>query len=126
MRGRGVGLRQVDDGECGHGTAAARPRHQRGRIRFGSRDLAALPEPEFRRLRGAEIAMIFQEPMTALNPLKTIGDQIGEMFRIHTPLSAARSTGRVLEFWVEVGIPDPRRASRPTHTSSRAVNASAP
>ena len=58
-----------------------------GRILFEGRDLCGLGEAEMRKVRGAGIAMIFQEPMTALNPLRSIGDQIGEMFRIHTGLS---------------------------------------
>src|SRR5690606_12018666 len=58
------------------------------------------------------IAMIFQEPMTALNPLRTIGDQIGEMFGIHTGLSKADVRVRVLELLDEVRIPDPARAAR--------------
>ncbi|MEA2928153.1 MAG: peptide/nickel transport system ATP-binding protein ddpF, partial [Hyphomicrobiales bacterium] len=58
-----------------------------GRILFEDKDLALAEEAEMRRIRGARIAMIFQEPMTALNPLRTIGDQIGEMFDIHTELT---------------------------------------
>ncbi|MFP5412018.1 MAG: ATP-binding cassette domain-containing protein, partial [Gammaproteobacteria bacterium] len=55
-----------------------------GGIEFDGRDLLALDEAQMREVRGAQIAMVFQEPMTALNPLRTVGDQIGEMFRIHT------------------------------------------
>src|SRR5438270_12606391 len=58
-----------------------------GRILFEGRDLATVSEADMRKVRGAGIAMIFQEPMTALNPLRTIGDQIGVMFSIHTELS---------------------------------------
>lgn len=58
-----------------------------GRVMFEGRDLAAATTAEMRKVRGLGIAMIFQEPMTALNPLRTIGDQIGEMFSIHTDLS---------------------------------------
>ena len=65
-----------------------------GGVRLGGVDLLALSEPEMRRVRGAKIAMIFQEPMTALNPLRTIGDQIGEGFRIHTDLSRGASHHR--------------------------------
>ena len=60
-----------------------------GRLMFEGRDLCALDVAEMREVRGAGIAMIFQEPMTALNPLRTIGDQIAEMFSIHTELSKA-------------------------------------
>src|ERR1700709_592049 len=60
-----------------------------GRVMFEGRDLASATTADMRKVRGAGIAMIFQEPMTALNPLRTIGDQIGEMFSIHTGLSKA-------------------------------------
>jgi peptide/nickel transport system ATP-binding protein len=65
-----------------------------------------------RKVRGAGIAMIFQEPMTALNPLRTIGDQIGEMFEIHTELSKAEIKARVLALLQDVHIPDPAQAAR--------------
>src|ERR1051325_10753010 len=55
-----------------------------GRVMFKGRDLASASDAEMREVRGDGIAMIFQEPMTALNPLRTIGDQIAEMFSIHT------------------------------------------
>src|SRR6478752_5420735 len=67
-----------------------------GRLMFEGRDLCALDVAEMREVRGAGIAMIFQEPMTALNPLRTIGDQIAEMFSIHTELSKAEIATRVL------------------------------
>ncbi|MCC7272624.1 MAG: ABC transporter ATP-binding protein [Alphaproteobacteria bacterium] len=83
-----------------------------GRVLFEDRDLVRADEAEMRRIRGAGIAMIFQEPMTALNPLRTIGDQIGEMFAIHTDLSKAAIRDRMLGLLEEVRIPDPRLASR--------------
>ena len=83
-----------------------------GRVLFGGRDLTTLSEAEMRAVRGAGIAMIFQEPMTALNPLRTIGDQIGEMFDIHATLSTAEIAGRVLALLEEVHIPDPALAAR--------------
>ena len=83
-----------------------------GRVMFEGRDLAMATTAEMRRVRGAGIAMIFQEPMTALNPLRTIGDQIGEMFSIHTDLSAAAIRARVLALLEDVRIPDPRGAAR--------------
>jgi peptide/nickel transport system ATP-binding protein len=82
-----------------------------GRILFEGRDLARIGEADMRKVRGAGIAMIFQEPMTALNPLRTIGDQIGEMFRIHTELSKADIAARVQSLLEEVHIPDPKAAS---------------
>jgi peptide/nickel transport system ATP-binding protein len=83
-----------------------------GRILFEGRDLAEIDELDMRRVRGAGIAMIFQEPMTALNPLRTIGDQIGEMFAIHTDLSRAEISAKVLSLLEEVRIPDPRTAAK--------------
>jgi peptide/nickel transport system ATP-binding protein len=83
-----------------------------GRVMFEGRDLAAATGAEMRRVRGAGIAMIFQEPMTALNPLRSIGDQIGEMFSIHTDLSSAAIRARVLALLEDVRIPDPKGAAR--------------
>ena len=83
-----------------------------GQVLLAGEDLLAKSEAEMRRLRGARIAMIFQEPMTALNPLRNIGDQIGESFRIHTALDAAEIERRVLALLEEVRIPDPQRALR--------------
>ncbi len=68
-------------------------------------DLARLPEKEMRSIRGREIAMIFQEPMTSLNPLFTIGDQIGEMIRLHEPVSAAEARRRATRMLDLVEIP---------------------
>jgi peptide/nickel transport system ATP-binding protein len=83
-----------------------------GAIRFRGRDLTALTQNELRGIRGTGIAMIFQEPMTALNPLKTVGDQIAEMFRTHTELGRAEIEGRVVALLEEVQIPGPRTAMR--------------
>ncbi len=83
-----------------------------GRVLFEGRDLAAAGAAEMRQVRGAGIAMIFQEPMTALNPLRTIGDQIGEMFTIHTELSRAAIRAKVLALLEDVRIPDPKAAAR--------------
>ncbi|MBN8958294.1 MAG: ABC transporter ATP-binding protein, partial [Rhizobiales bacterium] len=82
-----------------------------GHVWFNDRDLAAIDEAEMRAVRGAEIAMIFQEPMTALNPLRTIGDQIAEMFSIHTELSRAAIREKVLALLDEVRIPEPAAAA---------------
>jgi peptide/nickel transport system ATP-binding protein len=78
-----------------------------GRVMFEGKDLASADVAEIRRVRGAGIAMIFQEPMTALNPLRTIGDQIAEMFSIHTELSKTEIADRVLALLTDVRIPDP-------------------
>ncbi len=83
-----------------------------GCVMFEDRDLAAATTTEMRNVRGAGIAMIFQEPMTALNPLLTIGDQIAEMFSIHTGLSKAAIRARVLGLLEDVRIPDPKVAER--------------
>jgi peptide/nickel transport system ATP-binding protein len=83
-----------------------------GRVLLSGRDLCRLSETEMREVRGAGIAMIFQEPMTALNPLRSIGDQIGEMFAIHTELSRAEIAARVLALLEEVRIPDPKLAAK--------------
>jgi len=87
-------------------------RIERGRMMFDGRDLCAASPAEMRDVRGAGIAMIFQEPMTALNPLRTIGDQIGEMFSIHSRLSKAEINARVLALLDDVRIPDPKAAAR--------------
>jgi oligopeptide/dipeptide ABC transporter ATP-binding protein len=79
------------------------------RIRFGGRDLAQLDEEELRELRGNEISMIFQEPMTSLNPVFTIGNQIVEAVRLHRSVGAAAAKDRALEMLSLVGIPTPRR-----------------
>ncbi len=81
-----------------------------GEVLFEGRNLCDASDAEMRKVRGAKIAMIFQEPMTSLNPLITIGAQIGEMFRIHTELSADAIEARVLALLEEVRIPDPARA----------------
>jgi peptide/nickel transport system ATP-binding protein len=83
-----------------------------GRVIFAGKDLAAASVAEMRQVRGAGIAMIFQEPMTALNPLRTIGDQIAEMFSIHTELSKVEIAEKVLALLADVRIPDPKVAAK--------------
>jgi oligopeptide transport system ATP-binding protein len=75
----------------------------------GARDLSRLPEGEMRRVRGAEIAMIFQEPMTSLNPVYTIGEQIIEAIRFHETMSRRAARARAEEMLKLLGIPEPRR-----------------
>jgi peptide/nickel transport system ATP-binding protein len=72
-------------------------------------DLASLPQRALRAMRGREIAMIFQEPMTSLNPLYTVGQQIEEMIRLHEPLGAAERRARVRQMLDLVEIPDAAR-----------------
>jgi peptide/nickel transport system ATP-binding protein len=83
-----------------------------GRVMFEGKDLASATVAEMRRVRGAGIAMIFQEPMTALNPLRTIGDQIAEMFSIHTELSKAEIAEKVLALLADVHILEPAVAAK--------------
>ena len=78
-----------------------------GEVIFRGENLLEKSEEEMRRIRGKEISMIFQDPMTSLNPLQTIGRQIDEMLALHTPLSPADRRKRSLELLREVGIPNP-------------------
>jgi oligopeptide/dipeptide ABC transporter ATP-binding protein len=80
-----------------------------GEIRWKGRDLLTLPEDERRRLRGNEIAMIFQDPLTALNPVHTVGRQIGEMARIHEGIGKRQAMDRAAELLDLVGIPEARK-----------------
>jgi oligopeptide/dipeptide ABC transporter ATP-binding protein len=83
-----------------------------GEIRFEGRDLLRLSEEEIRRVRGARIAMVFQEPMTSLNPVFTVGSQIDEALRLHTALDRAARRERTLSLLATVGIPEPARRMR--------------
>jgi len=78
-----------------------------GEIRLGGSDLLTLPVPEMRKVRGRDIAMIFQEPMTSLNAVATVGSQVIEAIRLHEKVSKARARDRVRELFGRVGIPDP-------------------
>jgi peptide/nickel transport system ATP-binding protein len=78
-----------------------------GQIRYGGRDLLALPEAEMRAIRGNRIAMIFQEPMTSLNPVFTVGDQVGEAVRLHQKKSRRDARRIAIEMFRLVGIPSP-------------------
>jgi oligopeptide/dipeptide ABC transporter ATP-binding protein len=87
-----------------------------GEIRFDGEDLRQVPEVEMRRIRGNQIAMIFQEPMTSLNPVFRIGDQIGEVLRLHKGLGRGEALDAAVELLHRVGIPSPeRRASDYPH-----------
>jgi peptide/nickel transport system ATP-binding protein len=83
-----------------------------GSIRFDGRDLLALSEPEMRAIRGNAISMIFQEPMTSLNPVLTVGRQIGETLRLHQGMNARQAEQRAIEMLILVGIPAPARRVR--------------
>ena len=80
-----------------------------GTIRFEGRDLLALSEPDMRRVRGNEISMIFQEPMTSLNPVLTIGRQIAEALILHRGLARSAARARAIEMLALVNIPEPAR-----------------
>jgi peptide/nickel transport system ATP-binding protein len=83
-----------------------------GEIWFEGRDLRKLPADDMRALRGNRIGMVFQEPMTSLNPVFTIGDQIAEVIREHQKLSRAAAYARVADLLSLVRIPDPHRLIR--------------
>jgi oligopeptide transport system ATP-binding protein len=78
-----------------------------GRILFDGEDLASLPEREMENLRGSRISMIFQDPMTFLNPLFTAGEQVSEAIRCHQGLDRAAARDEVIRLFREVGIPSP-------------------
>ncbi len=83
-----------------------------GSIRFEGRDLLKCSDREMRAIRGNEISMIFQEPMTSLNPVLTVGRQIGETLRLHQGLSAQAAEARAVEMLDLVGIPEAKRRVR--------------
>jgi len=93
--------------------------HPSGAITFAGRELMRLPEREMRRVRGDDITIVFQEPMTSLNPLHTIEKQIGEILLLHRGLTGAAARARIIEVLTQVGIPDPetRLASYPHQLS---------
>src|SRR5574341_1768459 len=90
-----------------------------GRIVYKGRDLLALSEPEMQHVRGREIAMVFQEPMTSLNPVLSIGRQLTEGLEIHMGMKPPEARSRAVELLGMVGIPDPERrlAQYPHHFS---------
>jgi oligopeptide/dipeptide ABC transporter ATP-binding protein len=79
-----------------------------GQVIYKGRDLMTLPHDQMRRVRGAEIAMIFQDPMTSLNPVYQVGWQIAEQIRAHERLSSREARARAVELLGAVGIPNPR------------------
>ena len=78
-----------------------------GEIRFGETDLRTLGEGALRKLRGNRIAMIFQDPMTSLNPVYPVGRQVAEVLRLHRRLDRWAAKARTVELFQQVGIPDP-------------------
>ena len=101
-------------------------RHPTGSIRFQGKELVGAPARELLAVRGNRVSMIFQEPMTSLNPLHTIERQVNEVLILHKGLSRDAARERTLELLEQVGIPDAaERGSTPIRTSSRAASASA-
>jgi microcin C transport system ATP-binding protein len=94
-------------------------RHPSGAITFKGREILQLAERDMRRVRGDDITIVFQEPMSSLNPLHTIEKQIGEILLLHRGLTGAAARARILEVLTQVGIPDPqsRLASYPHQLS---------
>jgi len=84
-------------------------RIESGQVLFQGRDLLQITEAEMEHVRGREIGMVFQEPMTSLNPVLTIGRQLTEGLEIHLKMDQARSRARAIELLGMVGIPDPER-----------------
>ncbi len=84
----------------------------KGSIRFGEEDLVTIPDARLRQIRGSDISMIFQEPMTALNPVMTIGDQIDEVFRFHEKMSRRERRERAIGLLDDVHLPDPAASMR--------------
>ena len=84
-------------------------RVEKGIISFCGEDLTKASEPRMRQIRGSEISMIFQEPMTALNPVMTIGVQIDEVFRYHADMSKSERRQRAIELLEDVQLPDPKQ-----------------
>ncbi|UCF89335.1 MAG: ABC transporter ATP-binding protein [bacterium] len=80
-----------------------------GEVIFDGRDLLKMDPEEIRLLRGNRIAMVFQEPMSALNPVFTLGDQVSEVLRIHRGMDREQAYGKAVELLGRVGIPDPER-----------------
>jgi peptide/nickel transport system ATP-binding protein len=116
--GRGDTLAVVGESGCGKSVTSlsilrliASPpgRTVEGRVVFEGRDLLALPEPEMRKIRGNAISMIFQEPMTSLNPVLTIGRQIAEALVLHRGLARDAAEIRAVEMLRLVRMPEPER-----------------
>src|SRR5262249_52484295 len=108
----------VGESGCGKSTVALAimrylgptGRLMRGRILFEGRDLATLGEAELRQVRGRRIAMVYQDPMSSLNPVMTVGRQLMEVPRIHEGIGPAEARERALRILAEVKLADPEQA----------------
>ncbi len=113
--GRTVGL--VGESGCGKsvtslsvmGLLADNGRVESGQALFDGQDLLKLSDKELRRIRGNRISMIFQEPMTSLNPVMTVGRQVAEALTVHSGMDPEHARKRVIEIFEQVGIPEPKR-----------------
>ena len=113
--GEVVGL--VGESGCGKsvtslavmGLLPRRGAHVEGSVRFAGTELLTLPPRELARRRGKDLAMVFQDPMTSLNPVLTLGRQLTEVLRAHTDLTRAQARAEAVDLLGRVGIPDPRR-----------------
>ncbi|WP_069264011.1 ABC transporter ATP-binding protein [Paraburkholderia nodosa] len=114
----GETLALVGESGCGKSTTALalmglldtrRTRVSANRLSFDGTDLSRLPEASWRRLRGGSIGMIFQDPLAALNPVRTVGRQIGEALSLHRGLTGRAARSETLELLRQVGIPEPAR-----------------
>ncbi len=102
------------------------PGHIRaGSVKLRGEELLQASDGRMREVRGNRISMIFQEPMTSLNPVFTVGDQIGETLRLHMGLEPKQARERAIEMLRQVGIPAPERRVANTRTSCPAGCASA-
>jgi len=119
--GRGKTLGLVGESGCGKSVSALSimklipmppGRIVRGRILFEGHDLVKLSEADMRRIRGNSISMIFQEPMTSLNPVHRVGTQIAEAIKLHQNADQAEARRGAVEMLAKVGIPDPQRTAR--------------
>jgi peptide/nickel transport system ATP-binding protein len=114
---KGETLAVVGESGCGKSVTAMSimrliaepPGKSAGEIRFEGRDLLKLSEKEMKTIRGDDISMIFQEPMTSLNPVLRVGRQIGESLRLHQGLDRGQAEEKAVEMLKLVGIPEPKR-----------------
>jgi oligopeptide/dipeptide ABC transporter ATP-binding protein len=113
----GKTLALVGESGCGKSVTAmsilrlipAPGRIEEGEMHFGGRDLLRVPEAEMRRIRGNDISMIFQEPMTSMNPVFRVGNQVAAAIRLHRRVSKQEARRQTLELLRQVGIPAPER-----------------